>query len=190
MILIVGLGNPGRKYQMTRHNIGFEMVNSFHKYFSFPDYKSKFDGLYSKKKLFGRDIIIFKPQIFMNLSGNPIRKIRSFYKINDLKDLILIHDDMDMEFLKIRIKKSGGHGGHNGVRDTIKFNGEDFYRIKFGIKNEELKKGKVKPENFVLDKFSENEKLEIAKLKKLSNKNFEYIVNKEFPLFKQNILVS
>ena len=76
MILIVGLGNPGEKYQFTRHNLGFEIIDSFHSHFKFPMYKSKFDGLYSKKNLFGIDVIIFKPQIFMNLSGNPIKKIR------------------------------------------------------------------------------------------------------------------
>ena len=74
MLLIVGLGNPGEKYHLTRHNIGFEIVNSLHKYFDFPIFKSKFEGLYSKKTLFGENVIIFKPQCFMNLSGNPIKK--------------------------------------------------------------------------------------------------------------------
>ena len=190
MILIIGLGNPGLQYQMTRHNIGFEIVNSLYKYFSFPKYKLKFGGLYSKKKLFGSNIILFKPQNFMNLSGDPISKIKNFYKISESTDLIVFHDDVDMEFSKVRIKSSGGHGGHNGVRDTIKSIGENFYRVKFGIKNDEFKKGYIKPENFVLENFNKIEKGEIEKFLSLTNKNFKHLINKEFILFKKNILVS
>ncbi len=190
MILIVGLGNPGEKYQFTRHNVGFEIIDSFHSYFKFPEYKSKFDGLFSDKKLFGQKIIIFKPQIFMNLSGNPIKKIRDYFKITNTSDIILIHDDIDMEFLKLRVKANGGHGGHNGVRDTIKFNGKDFYRIKLGIRNQLLEEKKIRPEIFVLNKFDKNERQIIEKFKKLSNQYFEHLVNKDFPLFKTKILAS
>ena len=135
MILIVGLGNPGEKYQFTRHNVGFEIIDSFHSYFKFPEYKSKFDGLFSDKKLFGQKIIIFKPQIFMNLSGNPIKKIRDYFKITNTSDIILIHDDIDMEFLKLRVKTNGGHGGHNGVRDIIDAIGgkKNFFRLRIGV---------------------------------------------------------
>ena len=187
MILIVGLGNPGEKFLFTRHNIGFEIIDSFHLHFKFHTYKSKFDGLYSKKSLFGKDIIIFKPQNFMNLSGNPIKKLRNYFKIENTLDIILIHDDIDMEFLKPRVKANGGHGGHNGVRDVIKFNGKDFYRVKLGISNNQLKEKKVKPENFVLNKFDKSEREVIEEFKKLANKYFEYLVLKEFSLFKTRI---
>ena len=82
----------------------------------------------------------------MNLSGNPVKKLRNYFKIENTLDIILIHDDIDMEFLKLRVKVNGGHGGHNGVRDAIKFNGENFYRVKLGISNKQLKEKKVKPE--------------------------------------------
>ena len=187
MILIVGLGNPGEKFLFTRHNIGFEIVDSFHLHFKFHAYKSKFDGLYSKKSLFGKEIIIFKPQTFMNLSGNPVKKLRNYFKIENTLDIILIHDDIDMEFLKLRVKVNGGHGGHNGVRDAIKFNGKNFYRVKLGISNKQLKEKKVKPENFVLNKFNKSEKEVIEKFKKLANKYFEYLILKEFSLFKTRV---
>ena len=187
MILIVGLGNPGEKFLFTRHNIGFEIIDSFHLHFKFHSYKSKFDGLYSKKSLFGKEIIIFKPQTFMNLSGNPIKKLRNYFKIENTLDIILIHDDIDMKFLKLRVKVNGGHGGHNGVRDAIKFNGKNFYRVKLGISNKQLKEKKVKPENFVLNKFDKSEREVIEEFKKLANKYFEHLILKEFSLFKTRI---
>ena len=187
MILIVGLGNPGKKFLCTRHNIGFEIIDSIHIHFKFHTYKSKFDGLYSKKKIFGQEIIIFKPQNFMNLSGTPIRKLRDYFKIENTLDIILIHDDIDMEFLKLRFKANGGHGGHNGVRDTIKLNGKNFYRFKLGIRNRQLKEKKVNPENFVLNKFDKSERKVIENFKKLVNKYFEHLISKEFSLFKTRI---
>ncbi len=187
MILIVGLGNPGERFLFTRHNIGFEIIDSFHLNFKFQAYRPKFDGLYSKKSLFGKEIIIFKPQTFMNLSGNPVKKLRNYFKIENTLDIILIHDDIDMEFLKLRVKVNGGHGGHNGVRDLIKFNGKNFYRVKLGISNKQLKEKKVKPENFVLNKFDKSEREVIEEFKKLANKYFEHLILKEFSLFKTRI---
>ena len=187
MLLIVGLGNPGIKYKLTRHNIGFEIIDYLQSHFRFPNFKSKFGGLYSKKNLFGKNIIIFKPQMFMNLSGEPIKKIKDYYK---LEDFILIHDDIDMNFLKIKIKSSGGHGGHNGVRDTIKYNGNKFFRIKFGVSNENLESKKIKPENFVLDNFSSHELKRIEEFKKLTKDNFVHIINKNFSIFITKLIMS
>ena len=158
MIILVGLGNPGKQYKNTRHNIGFEIIDSIHDHFDFPKFKSKFDGLYSRKKLFENNVIIFKPQSFMNLSGSPIMKLRSFFDAGNLNDLILIHDDFDVGFLNIKIKSKGGHGGHNGVKDIIKFNGEFFHRIKLGIRNSKSLEKNIKADNFVLENFSESEK--------------------------------
>lgn len=186
MILIVGLGNPGKEYDFTRHNIGFEIINSLQNNFNFPVFRNKFDGLYSKKTFFGENVVIFKPQTFMNLSGSPIKKMRDYYKVDNSNNLILIHDDLDMDFLKIRVKSKGGHGGHNGVKDVIKFNGQDFYRIKIGIKNHFFLSKKIKPEFFVLDKFDIDERKKIEEFKKLLIENFEYIVKKKFSLLNIN----
>lgn len=187
MLLIVGLGNPGSEYNLTRHNIGFQIIDYLHYHLNFPSFKSKFGGLYSKKKLFGENVLIFKPQMFMNLSGQPIKQIREYY---NLEDFILIHDDIDMNFLKIKIKSSGGHGGHNGVRDTIKYNGENFHRIKLGVSNEFLENKRIRPESFVLANFNNSEVELIEKLKNLTKNNFEHIVHKNFSLFKTKVIVS
>ena len=186
MILIVGLGNPGEEFNLTRHNIGFELIDSIHDYFNFPAFKKKFDGFYSKKVIFDEIVIIFKPQSYMNLSGLPIRKIRDFFKHDDPKNLIVIQDDLDMDFLKFRVKSRGGHGGHNGIRNIIKFHGEYFYRIKLGIKNELYKNKNIKSENFVLDKFNFNERKKIECFKKLFNEKFQLIIEKKFSLFNFN----
>ena len=86
----------------------------------------------------------------MNLSGNPVKKLRNYFKIENTLDIILIHDDIDMEFLKLRVKVNGGHGGHNGVRDAIKFNGKNFYRVKLGISNKQLKEKKSETRKFCI----------------------------------------
>lgn len=186
MIILVGLGNPGEQYKNTRHNIGFEIIDSIHDYFSFPKFKSKFDGLYSRKKLFENNVIIFKPQSFMNLSGSPIMQLRNFFRADNLNDLILIHDDFDVSFLNIKIKSKGGHGGHNGVKDTIKFNGEFFHRIKLGIRNSKSLEKNIKADNFVLENFSEYEKKVIGKMKESFNLNLKFLIDKNFSLFKKN----
>ncbi len=187
MIILVGLGNPGKQFKNTRHNIGFEIIDSIHNYFEFPKFKSKFDGLYSRKKLFESNVIIFKPQSFMNLSGTPIMKLRNFFDSDNLNDLILIHDDFDVSFLNIKIKSKGGHGGHNGVKDTIKFNGEFFHRIKLGIRNSRSLEKNIKADNFVLENFSESEKKIIGKMKESFNLNLRFLIDKNFSLFKKNI---
>ena len=188
MILFVGLGNPGKEYQYTRHNIGFEIIDSFHNYFNFPNFRSKFGGLYSIKNVFNKKIVIFKPQLFMNLSGQPIKQIIDFFKIMNTSDIVMVHDDIDLDFLKLRVKSNGGHGGHNGVRDTMKFIGNNFHRIKLGVKNRLLEQKIKKPEDFVLERFNRNERDQIETFKKKINKNFEYLIKKEFALFKTKIL--
>jgi PTH1 family peptidyl-tRNA hydrolase len=133
MHLIVGLGNPGSEYENTRHNIGFLSVDSILKNNSVFIDKKKGKSLYSKTFLFNQETVVLKPQTFMNLSGSSVRDISSFFKI-DPKQIIVIHDDIDLPFGKLRIKSSGGHGGHNGIRDIIKELGcDNFIRIKVGV---------------------------------------------------------
>ena len=106
MFFLVGLGNPGQEYLSTRHNIGFKIIDSIYQCFKFPTFKEKFDGLITKKIIDNHEILLFKPMKFMNLSGNPIKKVIDFYKINPKEELIVFHDDLDMDFSKIRIKMS------------------------------------------------------------------------------------
>ena len=182
MLLIVGLGNPGSSFTKTRHNIGFEIIDSFHSAHKFGKFVKKFDGLFSKKKIFNQNIILFKPMQYMNLSGSSLNRIINFYNIDAENNLIVIHDDLDMNFSKIKIKYSGGHGGHNGVRNIIDFLGEKFFRIKIGIKNKSIIEKNILPTKFVLERFERTEIKKIEIVKKFFVDNFEIIVDKKFSL--------
>ena len=186
MILLVGLGNPGNKYLNSRHNIGFQIIDHLHESYSFPKYKKKFDGLYSKKKIFQEEIVIFKPMNFMNLSGSSVKKVFSFYKIEN-NNLFVFQDDLDIEFGKIKIKTSGGDGGHNGIKDIIKHLGKQFVRFKFGIKNKFIEKKKLKTEKFVLDDFTKKELKLIDCKNQIFSRHIKYLLNKNFSLLCQNI---
>mgnify|MGYP001859325271 FL=1 len=118
MFLIVGLGNPESEYANTRHNMGFDTVNKLAKEYKIELNKNKFKGIYGTGMIEGKKVIILKPQTYMNLSGESIIEIMNFYKIN-LKDIIIIYDDMDVEPGKIKIRKKGGAGSHNGMKSVI-----------------------------------------------------------------------
>ena len=133
MKVVIGLGNPGKKYEKTRHNIGFIVVDSLRKKFNLMDEREKFQALISEKNIDGEKVIFFKPQTFMNLSGNALIEIINFYKLDPKKDIIIIYDDMSLDFGDIRIRDKGSSGGHNGIKSIISHIGEEFIRIKCGI---------------------------------------------------------
>jgi PTH1 family peptidyl-tRNA hydrolase len=189
MILISGLGNPGGEFENTRHNIGFEIIDTIRENFGFPKYQKKFKGQISKKVISDKTVILFKPQNFMNLSGEPIRKVSDFHKVENQKNLFIFHDDLDIDFPKIRIKENGGHGGHNGIKNIITFIGNDFHRIKFGIKNNLLIEKKIEPKDFVLNKFSNKERKIINDLKNKIKDNLNYLLDKNFSLFVKNLSI-
>ena len=131
--IIAGLGNPGKNYTQTRHNIGFMAVDELASKSRLSINKARFDSEYIKAKIKGHDVFIVKPQSFMNRSGFPIHKFASYYKI-DMEDIIVVHDDMDLPFGAIKIVKSRGHGGHNGIRSIISvFGNKDCIRIRIGV---------------------------------------------------------
>ena len=187
MILFVGLGNPGQEYSLTRHNIGFEIIDGISKKYSFPKFKKKFDGLISKDKIYNNEVILFKPQKFMNLSGFPIKKVVDFYGIPIEKKMVIFQDDLDMLFSKIRVKFDGSHGGHNGIKNIINLLGQDFIRIKFGIKNNSLNNNQMSAEKFVLKKFTSQEKIIINSIKKKINENLKFLLDSKFSDFINNI---
>ena len=187
MQVIIGLGNPGQEYLFSRHNVGFEIVDSIYSHFKFPEFKLKFSGLISIKQIFNDTIILFKPQKFMNLSGEPTNAVIKYYKITKKQQVFVIHDDLDMSFSKMRIKFSGGHGGHNGIRDIIKFIGSDFIRLKFGIKNSEYENKNSEANKFVLQQFNKEEKSKLNHIKKEINNNFSVLMKKDYSLFLNNI---
>lgn len=132
--LIVGLGNPGQKYAKTRHNVGFKFVDSLCKKNGFTlKENKKFYGLALKANLFGKDVWLLEPLTFMNLSGKSVAALANFYKINN-DEILVIYDELDLPPGTAKLKKGGGHGGHNGLRDIIALTGSnDFYRLRIGI---------------------------------------------------------
>ena len=135
MWLIAGLGNPGKQYQMTRHNVGFMLVDYWLKSLSgnTPDFRDEHKAMTKKMKLDNEEILLAKPQTFMNRSGESIQSLLHFYKVPQEKMLIL-HDDIDQPFGSIRFHKNRGHGGQNGVRNITELLGTmDYARLKIGV---------------------------------------------------------
>ena len=133
MKLIVGLGNPGKEYEKTRHNVGFMLLDCFADDFLVSINTKKFKGEYVKLKYQGEDIILLKPMTYMNNSGEAVSQVMNFFNI-DVDDLLVIYDDMDMPTGKLRLRQSGSAGGHNGVKSIIAHVGtQNFKRIRVGI---------------------------------------------------------
>ena len=161
MKLIIGLGNPGKEYTNTRHNIGFSFVDYY-----LDDkgivlsWSKKFDGLYLKAKLFNEDVIFVKPQTYMNLSGNCVRKVMDYYNIN-VDDILVISDDLDLKIGNFKLKSFGSSGGHNGLKDIEnKIHTAQYKRLKVGI----FKNNNLDTKDYVLGKFSNEEISIINKL--------------------------
>ncbi|MFC4389310.1 aminoacyl-tRNA hydrolase [Gracilibacillus marinus] len=133
MKCIIGLGNPGRKYEKTRHNVGFMVVDELLKRHGWTLQKQKFNGLYTMETLHSEKVLFVEPQTYMNLSGECIQPLIDYYQI-DVEDIVVIYDDLDLPLGKVRLRQTGGHGGHNGVRSLIdRLNTKQFNRVRFGI---------------------------------------------------------
>jgi PTH1 family peptidyl-tRNA hydrolase len=168
--LIVGLGNPGRDYRWTRHNVGFLLVERLAEKNGIDLPKRGLKSIYGRGKIGRQDVILAKPQTFMNLSGEAVQRLLRFFKIPP-EDLIVLHDDLDLPFGKIRIRLQGGAGGHKGIKSIIESLGVDvFVRFKVGIG----RPGKAgqDPADFVLEPLSGGEREE---LKEMVNRNAEAV---------------
>ncbi len=133
MYLVVGLGNPENDYSQTRHNMGFNAINKIAEEYKINVNKNKYKGLYGNGTIEGQKVILLKPQTYMNLSGKSIKEVVDFYKI-DLDNIIVIYDDIDIEPGKIKIRKSGGSGSHNGMKSVVEeLKTESFKRVRIGI---------------------------------------------------------
>ena len=163
MKLIVGLGNPGKEYELNRHNVGFLAVDYLIDTLNASKISSKFKGELFKSSEF----FFLKPSTYMNLSGESAVLVKNYYKI-DNDDIIVIHDDIDLKLGALKFKKGGGNGGHNGLKSIDKHIGFDYYRIRIGVGRPEKKEEVVK---YVLSNFTKDE------LQKIINKRFE-ILNK------------
>jgi PTH1 family peptidyl-tRNA hydrolase len=131
--IIAGLGNPEDKYERTLHNAGFWFVDALaRKYGGSFKYEKKFDADCCKVSIDGTDVWLVKPQSYMNLSGGPVRAAMDYYRLKP-SGLLVAHDEIDLPPGTVRLKKGGGHGGHNGIRDVIKHCGADFMRLRLGV---------------------------------------------------------
>ena len=165
MKLIVGLGNPGKEYENTRHNIGFIFLDYFAEVHKISIDKEKYNGLYVQTIINDEKVILLKPLSYMNLSGEVVKRFVDYFKI-DINDILIINDDLDMTFGKIRLRPDGSSGGHNGLKNIALHLGTDkFKRLKVGISNDKS----VDTKDYVLGKFSKEEKEIIEGLKEEIN---------------------
>ena len=154
MYLIIGLGNPEEEYNKTRHNMGFNAINKIAESNNIKVNKSKFQGLYESAIIENQKVILIKPQTYMNLSGNCVKEFVDFYKITK-EEILVIYDDMDIEPGKIKIRKKGGAGGHNGMKSLIQMLGtEEFIRIRVGIGRPKISGDEI---NYVIGAIPEEE---------------------------------
>ncbi len=156
-MLIVGLGNPGPKYTLTRHNVGFMVIDELISSLNVTKLSSSsFNGeLYKSNNHF-----LLKPLTFMNLSGESVAKVKNFYKL-DTNDIIVVHDDLDLPFGSIRFKRGGGHGGHNGLKSLDSHIGKEYIRIRIGIGKPEHKTEIV---SYVLSNFTNEEQKKLPEI--------------------------
>lgn len=170
MKLVVGLGNPGKQYENTRHNVGFRVLD---KYLGNVKWSKKFNGEYHETNINGEKYIFLKPQSFMNLSGGVVASFVKFYKLT-YKDIIVIQDDLDLEIGKIRLKANSSAGGHNGIKDIIKaLNTDAFSRIKIGVSHDRS----IDTKDYVLGNMSKSELEKIdANIDKITDliEHFDY----------------
>ena len=193
MHLIIGLGNPGAKYQNTRHNIGFDVIDALAQSTQSQSYapkkgilsklskrnsafKSQHQALICDIKFGGKKAILAKPQTFMNLSGKSVAAIAKFYKIEN-KNIIVIYDDIDLPLGKIRIRPGGGSGGHNGIKSIISHIGEDFARLRIGVSGE--RDPNYDTADYVLGKFTKSETEKLAPIIKTAAEAIEEFVRSD-----------
>ena len=182
MKLFVGLGNPGKKYEHTRHNMGFDVIDMFADLSQIDVDKEVFHGLLGRGSLFDEDIMLFKPTTFMNLSGTAVRELVSYFKI-PLEDVVIIYDDMALEPGNIRLRPNGSSGGHKGMQNIIDLLGTDeIKRIRIGIgepKEDDtidyVLSKPIKEERELIEPAIENA---VQALKEILKSNFERAMNR------------
>lgn len=165
MKLVVGLGNPGKDYENTRHNIGFMFLDGYLKAKGINDFRNKMNGLFIKTKLYNEDVIFLKPQSFINLSGHVIKEYMNFYKI-DIDNIFIISDDLDLLVGNYKLKAKGSSGGHNGLKDIENMlSSQNYKRLKIGIANNK----KMDTKDYVLGKLKKEDKDKYAQMQEKVN---------------------
>jgi PTH1 family peptidyl-tRNA hydrolase len=175
MILLVGLGNPTPDSNDNTHNIGFKIIDAINQKFGLSKQKPKFKGLLTTGNIGNKKVYAIKPLTFMNNSG--------IFKI-DAEDVIVFHDDLDVDFSKIKAKFGGSSAGHNGIESIDKFIGKDYSRVRIGIGKPEKK---IEVSDFVLTNFSEEEKIELQKVIKNIIDSIPVLIDKKLDLFSSTV---
>ena len=183
MLLFVGWGNPTPDSENNRHNVGFKIIDSINKKFSLSKQKPKFKGLLTTGKVGEEKVYAIKPLTFMNNSGICIREVIEYFKI-DAEDVMVFHDDLDIDFGKIKAKFGGSSAGHNGIESIDKFIGKDYSRIRIGIGKpaENIEVG-----DYVLQNFNEDEILGIEKISNNITDSISILIKKKLDLFSSTV---
>jgi PTH1 family peptidyl-tRNA hydrolase len=171
MIVIVGLGNPGKNYEKTVHNMGYMAIDDFANKHNFEFTKTKFSGKVSEGVLFGEKVVLIKPETFMNLSGKSVEEVKNLHKL-DAKNILVISDDIDLPFGDIRVRSKGSAGTHNGLRDIVQKIGTEFPRLRIGVGKPES----VDLASFVLSKLPEDKLNTLDNTFKKTNSVIEYFI--------------
>ena len=179
MFLFVGLGNPTPNSENNRHNIGFKMIDAINRKFGLSKQKPKFKGLLTTGNINEKKIYAIKPLTFMNNSGICIRELIEYFKI-DAQNVIVFHDDLDIDFGKIKTKFGGSSAGHNGIESLDKFIGKDYSRVRIGISKP---KTKIAVTDYVLKDFDEDEKEELKKITDSIIESLSILLDKKLDLF-------
>ena len=183
MLLIVGLGNPTPDSENNRHNIGFKIVDAIYKKYGLSKQKPKFKGLLTTGNINEKKVYAIKPLTFMNNSGICIRELLEYFKI-DSENVIVFHDDLDVDFGKIRVKFGGSSAGHNGIASIDKFIGKDYSRVRVGIGKP---KEKRTVSDHVLENFDEDEMEELENITKNITDSLSILIDKKLELFSSTV---
>ena len=183
MLLFVGLGNPTPNSEDNRHNVGFKIIDAINQKFSLSKQKPKFKGLLTTGKIEEHKVYAIKPLTFMNNSGVCIRELIEYFKIN-ANDVVVFHDDLDIDFGKIKAKFGGSDAGHNGIASIDKFIGKDYSRVRIGIGKP---KGNIEVSDYVLQNFDEDEALGIEKISNNITESVSILVEKKLDLFSSTV---
>ena len=183
MLLFVGLGNPTPNSENNRHNVGFKIIDSINKKFGLSKQKPKFKGLLTTGNNEEKKIYAIKPLTFMNNSGICIRELIEYFKIN-AEDVFVFHDDLDIEFGKVKSKFGGSSAGHNGIESIDKFIGKEYSRVRIGIGKP---KTKAEVTEHVLKDFDEDEMIELEKITKNITNAISLLIDKKLDLFSSTI---
>ena len=174
--IVVGLGNPGSEYKLTRHNIGFSVIEALGKEYNISIEKAKFKALVGETKIGDKKVILMKPQTYMNSSGESVKEICDWYKI-PTGNIIVIYDDIDIPWKKLRIRSSGSAGSHNGLKSVINLLGSgEFKRVRVGIGKPHINFDLAK---YVLGKFSEDEMKDLSSIIDNAKEAVKCIINSD-----------